>query len=92
MNLAVEARAGAVSVIECDLPRQLECPACGNAHEGAVDRAAGERVANDVVVARREQERQRRRAVAEIGAGDLGGLDRRAGAVEDVVDDLERDA
>src|SRR5207244_10785273 len=37
-------------------------------------------------------ERQRPRSLAEISARDLARLDRLAGAVEDVVDDLERDA
>ena len=47
--------------------------------------------ADDLVLARREDQRQRRRPLAEVDAGDLPGLDRLAGAVEDVVRDLERD-
>ena len=43
------------------------------------------------VVLRGEDQRQRRRTVAQVGACDLAGLDRLAGAVEDVVDDLEGD-
>ena len=44
-----------------------------------------------VVLAGGEEERQRRRPVAQVGARHLPGLDRLAGAVEDVVGDLERD-
>ena len=39
----------------------------------------------------REKQRHRRRPLAQVGAGDLPGLLRLAGAVEDVVGDLERD-
>ena len=50
------------------------------------------RPADDLVLSRGEDERQRRHALAQVGAGDLPGLDRVAGAVEDVVCDLEGDA
>ena len=90
--LVGEARPRPSSVVEGHLPRALEGARRSDAHEDAVERPAGDRGANDVVLPRREQERQRRRPVAEVGAGILPGLDRVTGAVEDVVDDLERDA
>jgi hypothetical protein len=96
MQLPVEARAGSSSVVQRDLARALEGTGCGNAHEDSFERSAGERLAHELVLLRSQEERQRRCAVAKVGAGDLAGLDRRAGAVEDVVGDLkghaERDA
>ena len=80
VELAVEARAGAPSVVERDLAGPLQSAARGNPHERAVERAAGERISDVCILGRCEQERQRRRSVAQIGAGDLSGLDRRAGA------------
>ena len=47
--------------------------------------------AHDLVLLRGEQERHRRRPLAQVGAGDLPGLLGLAGAVEDVVGDLEGD-
>ena len=91
VQLAVEARPGLSSVVERHLARLVESAGRGNAHERAVHRPAGERGAHDRVPLRGEQERQGRRAVAEVGAGDLAGLDRGARAVEDVVGDLEGD-
>ena len=46
---------------------------------------------DDGVLARGEEQRQRRRPLAQIGAGDLARIDRLAGAVQDVVGDLEGD-
>ena len=92
VRLAVQVRPGLPSVVERDFTRPLERAARGDPHERPVERAAGERAAYDLVVLRREQERQRRRPLAEIGARDLPRLDRQAGAVEDVVGDLECDA
>ena len=78
-------------VVERDLARLVERAGRGDADERAVERAAGERRADDLVLARGEDQRQRRRALAQVDAGDLAGLDRLARAVEDVVGDLERD-
>jgi hypothetical protein len=46
-ELAVEARAGAPSVVEGDLTGTLQSAARGNPHEGAVEGPAGECLAND---------------------------------------------
>src|SRR3989440_3865093 len=92
MELAVQARAGTPSVVECNFARTLQRAARFNPHERPVERAAGECVTDDRILLRREQERQRRRPVTQIGAGDLASLDRRTRAVEDVVGDLEGDA
>ena len=55
-------------------------------------RAARRRArAHELVLPRGEEQRQRRRPLAQVGAGDLAGLDRLARAVEDVVGDLEGD-
>src|ERR687898_2109574 len=78
-------------VRERDLAGALERARPRDADERAVDPLAGERAANAVVFARGEEQRQGRRALAQVGPGDLAGLDRVAHAVEDVVDDLERD-
>ena len=91
-ELAVEGGPRSRSVVERDLARALQRTRRRDADESAVERAAGERGADDLVLGRRVEQRQRRRAVAEVGAGDLPGLDRLARAVEDVVGDLERDA
>ena len=88
---AVEAGARAARVVERDLARALERAGLGDADERAVERPAGERAPDDRVLARGEEQRQRRRALAQVGAGDLAGLDRLARAVEDVVGDLEGD-
>src|SRR5581483_11673961 len=91
MQLAVQAVSGPTGVVERDVSGLLERTGRGDADERAVERAAGERPAHDLVLARGEDQRQRRRALAQVDAGDLAGLDRLAGAVEDVVRDLERD-
>src|SRR3954454_23658303 len=96
VQLSVEARPGSPSVVQGNLARAFERTGCGNAHECPSlrqrERVAGERGEDDLVLLRRKEQRQCRRAVAQVGPGDLAGLDRRAGAVEDVVGDLERDA
>src|SRR5204863_5455963 len=56
-----------------------------------IERASGQRPANGFVLTRGQDQRERRSALAQVGAGDLARLDRLAGAVEDVVCDLERD-
>ena len=86
-----EERAGARGVVERGLARAGERVGRGDAHEGAVERAAGERGAHDLVLLGGEQQRHRRRALAQVGAGDLPRLLRLARAVEDVVGDLEGD-
>src|SRR5207244_13557005 len=91
-QLSVQRGPGSASVVERELPGAFERTGGGDPDERAVQRAPGERGAHDLVLARGEQERQRRRPLAQVGAGDLPGLDRDAGAVEDVVGDLERDA
>ena len=88
---AVEALPRAPRVVDRDLARAVERAGCDDANERTLERPAGERRAHDLVVASGEDQRQRRRSVAQVGAGDLAGLDRVAGTVEDVVDDLERD-
>ena len=79
-------------VLAGDLVRLLDRAAGGDAQHRAVERAAGQRAADDLVLARGQQERQRRDSLTEVGAGDLPRLDGLARAVEAVVDDLERDA
>src|SRR5438445_5430736 len=91
MDLAVEAGAGAAGVVEGHRARAGERSRAGDADERTVEGAAGEGAANGLVLARGEQQRQRRRSLAEVDAGDLPGLEAVAGAVEDVVRDLERD-
>ena len=86
------ARARPGGVVECDLSRLLECSALGDPDERSVLRSARERAADDCVLLRSEDERQRRRAVTQIRAGDLARLDRLPRAVEDVVHDLKDDA
>ena len=80
-----------VSVVERHLARLVESAGRGDPHERAVHRPAGERCPHDRIPLRGEEERQGRRPVTEVGAGDLAGLDRGARAVEDVVGDLEGD-
>ena len=89
---AVEVLARAARVVERDLARPVERARRAHAEERAVEGAARERLADDRVLARREDQRERRRAVAQVGSGDLPGLRRETGAVEDVVRDLEGDA
>src|SRR5205085_7129643 len=72
--------------------RAVEGSGLGDADQRPVERPAGERAPDGLVLARGQDQRQRRRALAQVGAGDLAGLDRLAGAVEDVVRDLEGDA
>src|SRR5436305_5281590 len=91
-TVAVEAVAGSAGVVEGDRPRAVEGAGLGDADQGAVELAAAQRAAHRLVLAGGEDQRERRRALAEVGAGDLAGLDRFAGAVEDVVRDLERDS
>src|SRR5204863_9872336 len=91
MRLAVQARAGRIRVCERDLARSLERAGRGDTDEGAVERAACQRTPDDPILACGEQERKRRRALAQVGARHLPSLDRLAGAVEDVVRDLEGD-
>src|ERR1700693_1152596 len=92
MGLAVEAGAGAVRVVKRDRAGAVERGCPRDADERAVERATGERAANDGVLAGGQEQRQRRRALAEVDAGDLPRLEAVAGAVEDVVRDLEGDA
>src|SRR5437762_2645314 len=54
--------------------------------------SAGQRGAHSLVALGREQQRQRRRALTEVGPCDLPRLDGHSRAVQDVVGDLERDA
>ncbi len=70
----------------------LECPGLRHPDECPVERAAGERVADDRALAGGEDERKRGRPFPQVVAGELPGLDRRARAVEDVVGDLERNS
>src|SRR5919106_410034 len=78
------------SVVEGHRPGPHEGAGCGHAHERLLLRAAGERLPYDRVLARREDQRQRRHPLAQVGTRDLARIDRVAGAVEDVVRDLER--
>ena len=92
MRPAVQGLPSLPSVVERHLPGAFERAGRGHAHECTLDRPACERRAHHIVLARREDERQRRRPLAQVGACDLAGLDRLARAVEDVVRDLEGDA
>ena len=91
MEAAVEACARPTSVLERDGPRAFEGTGGRDAEEHALERPARQRRPDDVVLLCCEQQGQRRRTLAQVGAGDLAGLDRVARAVEDVVRDLERD-
>ena len=93
VQLTVQAGARAPSIRMRDLATLLECARRGDAKQDAVDhRPAREHLSNRIVAPRREQQRQRRRALSKIGAADLSSLERDARAVEDVVRDLERDS
>src|SRR6516165_8011553 len=92
VELAVETASGPAGVVERRRTRPRKRGRGGDPDEGAVERPAGERATDDIVLAGREQERQRRRPLAEVDAGDLAGLEPVARAVEDVVRDLEGDA
>ena len=85
MEAAVEACPRPTSVVERDRARTLEGTGRRDPQEHALDGAAGERRPDGVVLLGGEQQRQRRRPLAQVGAGDLAGLDRVARAVEDVV-------
>src|SRR5215472_3876163 len=91
VQLAVETCPGLSSVVERHVPGLLQSAGRRDTHERTVHGAAGERGAYDGILLRREQERQGRSPVSEVGAGDLARLDGGARAVEDVVRDLERD-
>src|SRR5205085_11793188 len=88
---AVQRRAGAARVLQRDLAGLFERPRRGDAHERAFERPAGECMAHDRVLSCGQDQRQRRRPLAQVDARDLPGLDRVAGAVEYVVGDLEGD-
>ncbi len=59
---------------------------------GGQDLAQPDRVGIGVVAGERVEHRQRRYALAQVGAGGLAGLRRLGGDVEQVVGELERDA
>src|SRR3954470_246166 len=90
-RVPIEAGARTARVLERELPRDLERPGFGNPDQRTVERAAGQRAPHACVLAGGEDQRQRRRALPEVGAGDFAGLDRLARAIEDVVRDLEGD-
>src|SRR5579859_2491480 len=92
MELSVETRARATRVVERRGARAGERSRARDADEGAVHGPTGKRAAHGVVLLGGEQQRQRRRALAQVDARDLAGLETVAGAVEDVVRDLEGDA
>jgi hypothetical protein len=85
----MRARLGGVA--QCDLPGPFQRASLGDADESALERPPGERLAHDRVLTGGEDQRESRRAFSEVVPSELPGLDRRAGAVEDVVGDLERD-
>ncbi len=91
MQVPVEARTGPAGVIAGHAASALQGAGLGDPDQRAVERAAGERAPDGRVLAGGQDQRQGRRALTEVGAGDLAGLDRLARAVEDVVRDLERD-
>src|SRR5438132_6858251 len=91
VELAVQVLTRLARVLEGDLARALERAGLGDADKRSVERAARQRPPHDRVLAGGEEERQRRRSLAQVDAGDLSGLDALAGAVEDVVGDLEGD-
>src|SRR4051812_49147978 len=73
---AVQVRPRPARVVEGDLPRTLDRARRGHAHQRAVEVAARERAPDDLVLARGEEQRQRGRPLAQVGAGDLARLDR----------------
>ena len=77
--------------MEGQLAGTVERTARGDADEDALLRPACECRAHRRILVRGEQQRERRRAVLEIGTRHLARLDRVARAVEHVVGDLERD-
>ena len=91
MQLAVQGGARPPRIVERDLAGALERPGRGDADERALVRAAGECATDDLVLAGGEDQRQRRRPLAQVDACDLARLDRLSGAIEDVVRDLECD-
>src|SRR5438128_5384643 len=91
VQLAVQAGPRATRVVERDLARPVERPGRGHADECTLERAPAERAPDDLVLAGSEDQRQRRRPLAQVDAGDLPRLDRLAGAIEDVVGDLKGD-
>src|SRR6476646_9144591 len=58
VQLAVEACSGAPSVVQRNVAGAFERTRCGNPHERSFERAARERHAHDVVLLRREEQRQ----------------------------------
>src|SRR5579859_5786650 len=92
MELSIETGARATCVVERRRPRARQRTRARDADERTVHGPTGERAAHRVVLPGREQQRQRRRALAQVDARDLAGLEAVAGAVEDVVRDLEGDA
>ena len=92
VGLAVEGRTGAGRVLDGEGARGVNGAGRGHSLERAVILLAGERPADALVLAGGEDQRQRRRAVAQIDAGGLPGRVEVARAVEDVVGDLEGDA
>src|SRR5262245_26371067 len=61
-----EERTGARGVVERGLARARERVGRGHAHEGAVERTARQRRTNDLVLLRREKQRHRRGALAQV--------------------------
>src|SRR5579859_2526865 len=92
MELSIETGARATCVVERRRPRARQRTRARDADERTVHGPTGERAAHRVVLLGGEQQRQRRRALAQVDARDLAGLEAVAGAVEDVVRDLEGDA
>src|SRR5213595_1908826 len=71
-------------VVQRDPPGPIERSALGDANERPVLRTARERPAHERILLRPEDQWQRRRAVAQVGARNLARLDRLTGAVENV--------
>src|SRR5437660_2105094 len=71
MQVPVEAPARPSSIVEAVLAGSLERPGGGDADEGALERPARQRLVDTAIDAGGEQERQRRRPLAEVDAGDL---------------------
>ena len=72
-------------IVECNLSRLLECPTSAT-RTSAPSCGPPASAWRTTASCRPEDERQRRRAVTQIRAGDLARLDRLPCAVEDVVD------